>query len=227
MPTAGRRSFVPRAIRYYQAQTYADRELVIFDDGAIDGPIRDLVPKDDRTIRYYARQPRSPDRSVGELRNICCDLASGELIAHWDDDDWSGPDRLDHQIGLIKGGTADIVGYSSMYFYDERDAPGKGQLWLYQADHEGYAIGTSFLYHRLFWYHRQFRPLNVGEDNRFQQNMETSEGGPRVLTVAGHVPLRMVARVHNQSTAPKPLAGDQWRQITEPGLAERIRELLL
>src|SRR3954469_23264052 len=49
MPTFNRRRFVPDAIENFRLQTYADRELVIIDDGT--DPVADLVAGDDR-IRY-------------------------------------------------------------------------------------------------------------------------------------------------------------------------------
>jgi hypothetical protein len=44
MPTADRRAFVPLAIRYFLAQDYPEKELIIVDDGA--DSVADLVPDD-------------------------------------------------------------------------------------------------------------------------------------------------------------------------------------
>ena len=49
MPTADRRRFVPRAIAQFLQQDYANRELIVLDDGA--EPVEDLVPDDPR-VRY-------------------------------------------------------------------------------------------------------------------------------------------------------------------------------
>ncbi len=45
MPTRDRRAFVPRAIAYFLRQDYANKELVIVDDGT--DPVSDLVPVDE------------------------------------------------------------------------------------------------------------------------------------------------------------------------------------
>src|SRR5262249_23901876 len=88
MPTADRRKFVPKAISYFQAQDYPNKELIIIDDGAESAV--DLVPNDPliRYIRLYAK------KTVGAKRNMACEEARGEIIAHWDDDDWMASWRL-------------------------------------------------------------------------------------------------------------------------------------
>src|SRR5262245_2838278 len=63
MPTANRRRFVPSAIRYFVTQDYADKELVILDDG--EDAIADLVPYDAR-IRYIRE---TPPRLIAAKRN--------------------------------------------------------------------------------------------------------------------------------------------------------------
>jgi hypothetical protein len=64
--------------------------LIIVDDGA--DSISDLVPKDER-IRYR----RLPQRlSMGAKHNMACEIANGEVIVHWDDDDWNAERRLSY-----------------------------------------------------------------------------------------------------------------------------------
>jgi len=35
---------------------------------------------------------------VGAKRNLACDLANGDIIVHWDDDDWMADWRLSYQV---------------------------------------------------------------------------------------------------------------------------------
>src|SRR4051812_20555321 len=88
MPTRGRRPFVGLAVACFLGQDYGRRELVVVDDGP--EPIGDLLPPDSR-IRYE-RVPRAT--SLGAKRNLACELAHGDVLVHWDDDDWSAPWRL-------------------------------------------------------------------------------------------------------------------------------------
>src|SRR5262249_6596674 len=92
MPTADRRLFVPHAIRYFQSQDYGNKELVIVDDGA--ESIADLVPEDP-CIRYVRLTGQRP---LGTKRNECVEACRGELIMHWDDDDWMAPHRITYQV---------------------------------------------------------------------------------------------------------------------------------
>lgn len=59
MPTANRRALVPAAIEMFLRQTYADKELIIVDDG--EDSIADLVPRDD-SIRYIREDHRALGR---------------------------------------------------------------------------------------------------------------------------------------------------------------------
>jgi glycosyltransferase involved in cell wall biosynthesis len=69
-----------QAIRYFLAQDYPNKELIILDDGV--DPVDDLVPNDDG-IRYI----RLPNKMIlGEKRNRAAAEARGEIIVHWDED---------------------------------------------------------------------------------------------------------------------------------------------
>lgn len=99
MVTANRRRLAQRSVDCFLAQRYPNRELVIVDDGTEDyAPILSAVPAD-RLI--YHRLPKNPATTLGELRNLTLDLARGDLISQWDDDDWFDPARLTRQMALI------------------------------------------------------------------------------------------------------------------------------
>lgn len=114
MPTCGRPSFVPKAIEYFLRQDYPARELVIVDDGPVS--VESLVPADPRIV--YVRRPTR--RSVGDKRNLACELARGELIAHWDDDDWYAPRRLSNQVAALRESGARICGLRDLLYFDLR-----------------------------------------------------------------------------------------------------------
>ena len=121
MPTADRPSaFVPFAIRYFLRQDYENRELIILDDGS--DPVSDLIPNDPR-IRYIRMQER---RTMGTKHNQGCILARGEIIAHWDDDDWFAERRLSYQVSeLLKQPRMTLTGFSRVLFY----SPNADRAW--------------------------------------------------------------------------------------------------
>lgn len=195
MPTKNRRQFVPRAIACFLAQSYEPRELIVLDNG---DSILDLVPKLPN-IRYM-RMPAK--QTTGQLRNLCCQLAAAEFIAHWDDDDWSHPLRLEEQIAAI--GDKQVTGYRSMLFTGD-----KGVFRYSGADN--YALGTSLLYRRSWWQKHQFPAHMVGEDTQFVERAKGVIGSFEGMH-------RMVASAHSSNTSPRSFTGDSWFPATEKEL---------
>ncbi len=104
MPTRERPEFALQAVRYFLAQDYPNKELVVLEDGT--PTLAGRLPDDPR-IRYVATGVAR--RSIGAMRNEACRLAHGDIVAHWDDDDWYGPERLTRQVAAIRAGEADIT----------------------------------------------------------------------------------------------------------------------
>jgi glycosyltransferase involved in cell wall biosynthesis len=94
MPTADRRTFVAHAIGMFLAQDYDDEELLIVDDGK--DPVEDIIPHVP-SVRYFRLNKK---RSLGAKRNFACEAAKGDLILHWDDDDWYASWLIWYQVGI-------------------------------------------------------------------------------------------------------------------------------
>jgi glycosyltransferase involved in cell wall biosynthesis len=120
MPTRNRRHLVAQAIAYFLRQDYPRKELVIVDDG--DDGIADLVPSDAR-VRYLRLEGRTP---LGTKRNLACQASQGELIAHWDDDDWMAADRLSVQVATLRATDAVLTGAQDLLYYRVH----AGEAWL-------------------------------------------------------------------------------------------------
>ncbi len=99
MVTQNRLAWAQRSIQCFQQQTYANRELVIIDDGPDDALEQWIDHLDDSRIIYI----HLPDenRSLGELRNQAVEKSTGDYVAQWDDDDLSDPLRLELQMAVI------------------------------------------------------------------------------------------------------------------------------
>jgi hypothetical protein len=200
MPTANRRRFVPRSIEHFLRQSYPARELVIVDDGA--DPVEDLVPEDPR-IRYV-RCPRVP--TLGAKRNLACSLGRGELLAHWDDDDWMADRRLAVQVDtLLADPAAEVCGLDRLRFFD----PAAEQAWEYRwtDGKRRWVGGNTMLYRRSAWERRPFAEINVGEDTRWIWGTRSSA----VATVAD--PAIYAALVHPGNTSRKTTADSRWHRI--------------
>lgn len=196
MPTANRRTFVPQAIRYFLRQDYPKKELVILDDG--EDSVADLIPADPR-IRYLRETRRC---TIGAKRNALCEEARGELIAHWDDDDWHAPHRLSYQAEALQQEGAQVNGLRQMLFHDCRSH----ETWLYEypAMRRPWLAGGSLLYRRALWQQAPFPDVRVGEDTRFIWH-------PSVRFLSALPDYRFyVALIHRANTSPKGRAGAYW-----------------
>jgi hypothetical protein len=98
MPTWNRAALVGAAIRSVQAQTFADWELLVVDDGSTDGT-RQLVESfgSDSRIRYIAQE----HRGEAPARNTALRLAKGELIAYLDSDNIWFPEFLSAAVAVF------------------------------------------------------------------------------------------------------------------------------
>lgn len=214
MVTAHRPAWVPQAIACFQRQSYPNRELVIFDNGDIS--IEHLVPTgpDIRyPIRYHKKGRNTPEMRLGAMVNIANDLANGSIIATWDDDDWSAPERLAVQVKLLED--CDLTGFNSMYFVDQRRSR-EPIVWAYTAGVGSYAIGTSQTYRKDLWRARPMVDADYGYDNVLAE-------GLKLNTPGGLDPMLMVARIHGHCTSPKVTAGPQWEPVEDLALAARVR----
>jgi glycosyltransferase involved in cell wall biosynthesis len=209
MPTANRGSFVTRAIRCFQAQDYTNRELLIIDDGADE--VANLVPDDGRIS--YVRLDTHP--SLGAKRNLACEMARGEYIMHWDDDDWASPSRISIQMqAMTAHPQIDICGLDRLYFYDQSRA----EAWLYShpPGSRAWLSGNTLCYRRSLWQKRRFPEINEGEDTLFVWSLSERQ----MLSL--HNPHFFVATIHPGNTSPKRTGAPGWNRVSQ----EEITQLL-
>ena len=207
MPTGNRPQFVPNAIAQFLNQDYKHRELIVLDDGA--DSIRPLVP-DHPLIRYYRTETCE---TLGYKRNSACALANGDLIAHWDDDDWIAPSWLSSQVVCLQAANADITGVDRPLFHD----PTSGRVWRYTYDGaKPWVAGGTLLYRRAFWSRNRFASINIGEDNLFLWSPQEKR-----LTVNPRADLYL-ARIHPGNTSRKQTTGARWTRVMGSEIGEAI-----
>ena len=197
MPTADRRRFVWHALQLFLRQDYANRELVIVDDGR--DRVEDLVPDDPR-IRYV-RAERSP--TLGAKRNLACSLARGEILAHWDDDDWAADARLSLQVAALQASGAEVCGLSVVRYFDPVEARAWEYRWTDQQ--RAWVGGNTLMFRRAAWERRPFPGLNVGEDTRWVWSQASVHALPD--------PSWFAALVHTRNTSRKQTRGSRWHPI--------------
>lgn len=212
LPTANRRQFLPGAIECFRRQDYPRRELIIVDDGA-DG-IADLVPEEgtgDAPIRYVRLNSR---HTIGAKRNLACSEAQGEIVLHWDDDDWAAPWRIRYQAQQLLEASAAICGLVRLYYYE----PSTARAWEYKypGGPKPWVAGNTLCYRKSFWDRHRFPDVNVGEDARFV----AQAARPQVLVLDD--PRFIVAFLHGSNVSPKKTSGTYWT----PQPVELIRSIM-
>lgn len=209
MPTANRRRFVPGAIARFLAQDYDRAELIILDDG--EDAVADLAP-DHPKIRYL-RSPRCG--SLGEKRNHAAAAARGEILLHWDDDDWYAPERIGLQVQALQDSGADVCGIDRAFFID----PGRRAAWEYvypQGNgHAPWVCGATLCYRRDYWQAHRFTGLQVGEDTAFAAAVP-----PQRLHILPDNRF-FAALIHQDNTSPKHVHDRRWQPADYGALLSR------
>jgi hypothetical protein len=209
MATANRRGFVPQAIKYFQRQDYPRKELLVLDDG--EDQIVDVIPADP-SIRYFRIQQRC---SIGAKHNSGCELARGEIIVHWDDDDWMADWRLSYQVEeLLPHPAHTLTGLSRLFFWD----PHGDSAWEYVYPDGGrpWVGGGTFCYRKQFWDAHRHPDMNEGHDTVFVWGLH----GANILPSANHG--FYVALVHPRNTSSKRTNTSGWHSVP----VDRIRQLV-
>ncbi len=157
-PTYNRRQYIPSMLTCFLSQTLTDSELIIVDDGT--DSIVDLVPDNPR-IKYIRLE--GPRRTTGLKRNIACEHAQGEFIVHLDDDDWSAPGRIAHQVSKLENSEKQMLTYHNILYLNVLTH----RVYRYHPEYRGTTYGATLCYRRAWWEQQQFEDVMIGEDTNF------------------------------------------------------------
>jgi glycosyltransferase involved in cell wall biosynthesis len=163
MPTANREKYISYAIRYFLQQNYPNKELIILDDGL--KPVDRFIPSVPQ-IKYYYTMPVG---TIGTKRNVAINLTSGEIIMHWDDDDWHSYDWISKQVSFLYKSGADISGIKHVNYY----SPIMNRFWkgdtqtLNKLNPSKWLNGATIAYWKSYWRKHKFKDLQKGEDDDF------------------------------------------------------------
>jgi len=175
---------------------------------------------------------------LGALRNLAIERAIGsikaDIIIHYDDDDYSHPNRIAEQVAFLQSSGAAVVGYNQMLFWNKWghrievpdpedvsktmwvnsfDNRGLVEAWLYTGPaHQ--PLGTSLCYWRSTWESHRFDDRkHAGEDSDFLARVghrrvkSCSSLGPSGGTPFPYDLPRMIATVHGANTQQKTYDG--------------------
>jgi len=126
--------YVGRALESVAAQSYADWEIVVVEDGpddATESIVRKFADANPgHEIRFVMHET---NRGVAAARNTGLGLARGEFVCPLDYDDWYEPEFLARCVGAARETGADVVFTGFRELYEETDrrveqCPGEAEM---------------------------------------------------------------------------------------------------
>jgi glycosyltransferase involved in cell wall biosynthesis len=186
-PTRNRERFLRHLEAIVRAQTYPDIEWLIHDDSPSPSAYFSALANEDKKIIYI----HSPvPVSIGEKRNRMIESATGEIIVHFDDDDFYSARYIETMVARLRAGydIAKLSGwflYSGIYralgYWDCTQTSGLHYIWSDRpADlaifgpkeaanlKDNYlGFGFSYVYRKRVWAAGRFPDMNWDEDRTF------------------------------------------------------------
>lgn len=170
--TQGRVELLKKAIRCYTHQSFINKNMVIVSQGTqednrrIRDHLRDLNRAD---ISFYEAPS---DLSLGAMRNLSCEIATGDIICQWDDDDLYHPDRMMLQYNVLR---SDSNRVASLYCDFLKYFMTTGEV--YWCDWSGeplpthrFLCGSVMFYKSMFGMYSTFYPQE-GSQSRVEEDL--------------------------------------------------------
>jgi glycosyltransferase involved in cell wall biosynthesis len=134
IPTYNRADKVCKSVESVLAQSYADLEVIVVDDGSSDDTDKTLVRIFGDRIRYFYQA----NCGVSKARNKGIEEARGEWIAFLDSDDLWENDKLEWQFKALERFAPDCGAcYTDVRFYNHAETRTMFQLAAESYLHEG------------------------------------------------------------------------------------------
>jgi len=207
--TKNRRKLFERALRYFQAQTLEDRELIVVDDGS--DSVEDLCAPA-ANVRYLRTEPLP----LGTKMNLGFEAARGDRFQKLDDDDFYHPDFLRASAATFEsaGGEEVIVAWDCFLLWTSGDDRLRFSGFNRQA-------GSTLGFPRAVWERTKFRDIPKSVDSRFLEDAQTTVLGVRAPEM--HVVFRHGANTWNQLRSGKPT--DDWAR-SRPEYPKTLEEVV-
>ena len=120
MATYNREKYILESLQSIKNQTYTNFECLIIDDGGTDNTaeiVSDLLSQDDRFT--YQLRPATYQKGLPGCRNFGLDIAKGDYIIFFDDDDIVHPQNLELCVLELSKNDVAFCRYIRGYFQDK------------------------------------------------------------------------------------------------------------
>ncbi len=117
LATYNRAHFIEETLQSIQNQTFLDWECFIIDDGGTDDTKDVITPILEQDIRFqFLKRPDNYQKGLPGCRNYGLNLAKGEYIIFFDDDDVIHPDNLKMCLEVVETNNVDFCHYQKLSF---------------------------------------------------------------------------------------------------------------
>jgi glycosyltransferase involved in cell wall biosynthesis len=146
-------------------------EWIILDDGT--DKVKDLFDAAGLPNVRYVALPDGERLPIGAKRNRMNDLATGDIVVAWDDDDYYPPERISKSVTALRsapGQRVPVVGSSELYLYfTDRD-----EIWSIGPYGQNHCTNGTMAYWRSYVEtHRYDDAAEKAEERKFLDDFKT------------------------------------------------------
>ena len=141
LPTYNGAEYVEEALRSILDQTYQDFELLIVDDGSTDATLDIVQSFSDPRIKLH----RNPERlGIPANWNRCLELAAGEFVCVFHQDDVMLPENLERKVRLLSADETLGFVHSGVEPLVDESAPSSFANWIEDATEDTVFDGLEY-----------------------------------------------------------------------------------
>ncbi len=141
LPTYNGAVFIEETLRSILDQSYQDFELVVVDDGSTDNTLEIVQSFSDPRIQLH----RNPERlGIPANWNRCLDLAHGEFVCVFHQDDVMQPDNLERKVQLLSSDETLGFVHSAVEMLVDESAPSSFADWIEDASEDTVFEGLEY-----------------------------------------------------------------------------------
>jgi glycosyltransferase involved in cell wall biosynthesis len=156
IPVYNGKKYLAEAIESALAQIYRPIEIIVVDDGSMDGTA-DVARSFSETVRYYYQ----PNSGSGAARNTGVQTAQGNFLSFLDSDDLWVKDKLSLQMAVLQSDDSlDMVFGNVSHFYSpELEQSIREKVACPTKNMPGYHAGTLLIRRDTFLHVGLFNPV--------------------------------------------------------------------
>ena len=176
MATYNRASFIVETLESIKNQTYSNFECIIIDDGGTDNTQDLITPILNSDPRFsFQKRPDNYQKGLPGSRNYGLDIAKGDFVIFFDDDDIAHPQNLELCTTELYKSEVSFCRYQREVFFNEFD-----YKFDYSKDYSSFKIDINDI-ERMLNYELPFNSCavmwrtNCFEKNRFVEHLMYAE----------------------------------------------------